>query len=101
MVTSLFVYTCVYSGTAVLAGVSSSCRVGLTSEAIASIPQIWSTLESYPQTLVHNDCNPRNLCMRSLNGDGAWGWGVEVLVAECMHVHTVVDDVVEAHGYGF
>ena len=27
--------------------------------------------------------------------------GVEVLVAECMHVHTVVDDVVEAHGYGF
>ena len=32
--------------------------------AIDNIPQMWSVLESAPYTLVHNDCNPRNICLR-------------------------------------
>ena len=32
--------------------------------AIESIPQMWSTLESAPQTLIHNDCNPRNIGLK-------------------------------------
>ena len=32
--------------------------------AIASLPSIWSLLDSAPHTLTHNDCNPRNICLR-------------------------------------
>ena len=34
------------------------------SSAIDHIPEIWQTLDDFPQTLVHNDCNPRNICLR-------------------------------------
>ena len=32
--------------------------------AINSIPHIWSVLDTAPQTMIHNDCNPRNMCLR-------------------------------------
>lgn len=33
-------------------------------KAIDNIPQIWTLFESVPHTLVHNDCSPRNICLR-------------------------------------
>lgn len=39
-------------------------RVQLLQKVIQNIPQFWSQYESAPKTLVHNDCNPRNLCLR-------------------------------------
>ena len=39
-------------------------RVQLLRTAINHIPQLWVTYENAPKTLVHNDCNPRNLCLR-------------------------------------
>lgn len=32
--------------------------------AILNIDKIHSVLAAAPQTLIHNDCNPRNLCLR-------------------------------------
>ena len=34
------------------------------SSAIDHIPEIWQTFDEFPQTLIHNDCNPRNICLR-------------------------------------
>ena len=39
-------------------------RVTIMENAIDNIPQLWSVMESAPHTLVHNDCNPRNICLR-------------------------------------
>ena len=33
-------------------------------KAIADLLGIMTTLSSAPQTLSHNDCNPRNMCLR-------------------------------------
>ncbi len=32
--------------------------------AIDHIPQIWAVLDTAPSTMIHNDCNPRNICLR-------------------------------------
>ena len=37
------------------------------SRAIDSVPLIWAIFESAPHTLIHNDCNPRNICLRQPN----------------------------------
>lgn len=39
-------------------------RVKIMESAILSIDKIHSVLAAAPQTLIHNDCNPRNLCLR-------------------------------------
>lgn len=41
-----------------------SCRISLINRAIDNITNIWSEIESAPHTLIHNDCNPRNICLR-------------------------------------
>jgi len=33
-------------------------------ELIANIPDWWGRLEQHPKTLIHNDFNPRNICLR-------------------------------------
>ncbi len=33
--------------------------------AVKSIPEWWPELEAMPRTLVHNDCNPRNVALRA------------------------------------
>ncbi len=35
-------------------------------KAIANIPQIWALLYTAPHTMIHNDCNPRNICLRKV-----------------------------------
>ena len=40
------------------------CRVSLVNKAIDSLPVIWATFEGAPPTLIHNDCSPRNICLR-------------------------------------
>lgn len=35
---------------------------------IARIPEWWPRLEHSPRTLIHNDFNPRNICLRGSNG---------------------------------
>ena len=41
------------------------CRVELIRRAVSNIPRIWSSIDSAPHTLVHNDFNPRNSCIRT------------------------------------
>lgn len=36
----------------------------MTSKAIDDVSHLWTILEQFPHTLIHNDCNPRNLCLR-------------------------------------
>lgn len=45
-------------------------RLRMVRALIDSIGEWWPTLEAMPRTLVHNDFNPRNLCLRR-GGDGA------------------------------
>lgn len=53
-------------------GIIESCKLNLLSfyrvrflnVAISEISQLWAAYDSAPKTLVHNDCNPRNLCLR-------------------------------------
>lgn len=33
-------------------------------QAIDALPAYWQELEKMPKTLVHNDCNPRNICFK-------------------------------------
>lgn len=42
----------------------TTCRVILMEKVIENLPDIWSLLDSAPQTMTHNDCNPRNICLR-------------------------------------
>ena len=39
-------------------------RVAIVNKAIDNLPLIWALFESNPHTLVHNDCSPRNICLR-------------------------------------
>lgn len=39
-------------------------RVAMVNKAIDNLPCIWAPIESAPHTLIHNDCNPRNVCLR-------------------------------------
>jgi tRNA A-37 threonylcarbamoyl transferase component Bud32 len=41
-------------------------RVDFLKKAIENIPKDWEVLENYPKTLIHNDCNSRNMCFRGL-----------------------------------
>ena len=41
------------------------CRAELIRRAISNIPRIWSSIDLAPHTLVHNDFNPRNACIRT------------------------------------
>jgi NADP-dependent 3-hydroxy-3-methylglutaryl-CoA reductase len=46
----------------------SSLALERSREIIRRIPQWWGALERHPRTLIHNDFNPRNICLRP---DGA------------------------------
>ena len=39
-------------------------RIEMTIQAIDSADAMWKIFDSFPQTLIHNDCNPRNICIR-------------------------------------
>ena len=39
----------------------------MTTKAIDSTDAMWKIFDSFPQTLIHNDCNPRNICIRKAN----------------------------------
>ena len=39
-------------------------RYTIMKSAIDHIPEIWKVLDGFPQTLIHNDCSPRNICLR-------------------------------------
>ena len=39
------------------------CRAADTLQAIHCLDKIDTVLSEAPQTLVHNDCNPRNMCL--------------------------------------
>lgn len=45
----------------------SAPRKQLMQGFIDDLPNYWSELENMPMTLVHNDCNPRNICFRNVN----------------------------------
>lgn len=38
-------------------------------ELIRTIPEWWAEIDALPQTLVHNDFNPRNVALRGANGE--------------------------------
>ena len=40
----------------------------MTTQAIDSADAMWKIFDSFPQTLIHNDCNPRNICIRKAAG---------------------------------
>ena len=44
-----------------------SVRVRVMDNAIMNINRINSVMVSAPRTLIHNDCNPRNICLRKLS----------------------------------
>ena len=39
-------------------------RVQLMDKAITNLHGIMNVVNSAPQTMIHNDCNPRNMCLR-------------------------------------
>lgn len=39
-------------------------RASVIDRVIAVLPQMWQVLETSPRTMTHNDCNPRNICLR-------------------------------------
>ncbi|XP_065886688.1 uncharacterized protein [Dysidea avara] len=43
--------------------------VEMTTEAIDSMDELWKIFDSFPKTLVQNDCNPRNICIRKAATD--------------------------------
>lgn len=44
--------------------VSCIFRAVYTDQAIKNIGNVESVLTAAPMTLIHNDCNPRNMCLR-------------------------------------
>ena len=40
------------------------CRSRVVYEAITILPEMWQVLDSSPRTMTHNDCSPRNICLR-------------------------------------
>ena len=67
-------------------------RVALINRFINDIPNFWPEIESSPRTLVHNDFNPRNICLKELSkGDFklcAYDW-------ELATIHVPQHDVAE------
>ena len=45
-------------------------RVELLKLVIENIPHFWSKYSTAPKTLTHNDCNPRNICIKNPAGGG-------------------------------
>ena len=41
----------------------------MTNKAIDSADELWKAFDSFPKTLIHNDCNPRNVCIRKVTSD--------------------------------
>jgi len=42
----------------------------MTSKAVDSVDELWKAFDSFPKTLIHNDCNPQNICIRkAIPGD--------------------------------
>jgi len=41
----------------------------MTTEAINSVDDHWKVFGKFPKTLIHNDCNPRNICIRKATSD--------------------------------
>lgn len=39
-------------------------RMQVMDSALANLQNIVSDLDAAPQTMIHNDCNPRNICLR-------------------------------------
>jgi thiamine kinase-like enzyme len=39
-------------------------RTKFLRKAIEDIPKDWELIDNYPKTLIHNDCNPRNMCFK-------------------------------------
>jgi NADP-dependent 3-hydroxy-3-methylglutaryl-CoA reductase len=56
--------------------------LALYRQLINSIPSWWADIEKMPRTLIHNDFNPRNICLRK-NGDElrlcAYDWELATL----------------------
>lgn len=62
--------------------VFSPPRVELLSKAIARIAPLWSEIEDAPRTLIHNDFNLRNICLRKDGPDFrlcAYDWELATL----------------------
>ena len=51
-------------------GAAPRCRHG-TAQLVDSVGEWWPVLSDGPQTLVHHDFNPRNLCLRNTTGGTA------------------------------
>lgn len=47
------------------------CRAADTLKVIQNMDAIDAVLSDAPQTLAHNDCNPRNMCLRKDMDDGS------------------------------
>jgi len=45
----------------------------MTTQAIDSSDAMWKIFDSFPQTLIHNDCNPRNICIRKADSPQSTG----------------------------
>ena len=41
----------------------------MTTKAINSVDDLWKIFDTFPKTLIHNDCNPRNICIRKATSD--------------------------------
>ena len=41
----------------------------MTTKAIDSMDELWKIFDSFPKTLIQNDCNPRNICIRKVATD--------------------------------
>ncbi len=49
---------------------------------VAQVDRWWGTLEEGPRTLIHNDFNPRNICLRGLDGRlCAYDWELATIAA--------------------
>jgi hypothetical protein len=70
-------------------------RSHLASSIIDQVPQIFQQLDFAPQTLIHNDFNPRNICLRPIANSRqlcAYDW-------ELATVHVPQRDVAELLSY--
>ena len=56
----------VYLAYQIIFAIYPSCtfRLEITLQAIDSADAMWNIFDSFPHTLIHNDCNPRNICIR-------------------------------------
>jgi hydroxymethylglutaryl-CoA reductase (NADPH) len=62
-------------------------------KVIEAIPRWWDELEAMPHTLIHNDFNPRNICLRP--DDGATGLRLVAYDWELATVHVPQRDLAE------